>query len=105
MTRFATWSLARLSRSTRQALASRERSRKWLWSELAVGKAASVGGLLAHFANVAFSPLSTKTSVRLHFRLSGHSLDSRRLPSLGAEPNNAIATTTSAFPERKFSEP
>ena len=29
----------------RQALASRERSRRWPWSELAYGKAASVGGL------------------------------------------------------------
>ena len=31
--------------SARQALASRERSRRWPWSELAYGKAASVGGL------------------------------------------------------------
>src|SRR6476660_6050913 len=46
MTRFAIWSLARLSRSARQVLASREKSRKWPWPGLAYGKAASVGGHL-----------------------------------------------------------
>jgi hypothetical protein len=64
MTRFATWSLARLSRSTRQA--PREIA-EMAWSGLAVGKAASVGGLLAHLANVAFWPLPTKTRIRLRF--------------------------------------
>src|SRR3954463_8824351 len=44
MTRFAIWSPARLSRSGRQVLASREKSRKWPWPGLAYGKAASVGG-------------------------------------------------------------
>jgi hypothetical protein len=53
--------------SARQALASRERSRRWPWSELAHGKAASVGGLF--IPNVTYwqkrrlrSPLKPTTS-------------------------------------------
>ena len=55
--------------SARQALASRERSRRWPWSELAHGKAASVGGLF--IPNVTYwqkrrlrSPLKPTTSER-----------------------------------------
>ena len=55
MTRFAIWSLARLSRSARRVLASREKSRKRPWPGLAYGKAASVGGhFIPNFTCCAF---------------------------------------------------
>ena len=38
-TRFAIWSLAKLSRSARPAQASRERLRRWPWCGLDYGKA------------------------------------------------------------------